>query len=227
MRAAGLVDVPAVVRLIVPPSSHAADGCPGHPEDWGQAQRAMRLMLAHYALEEGQVWVAERQDGVLLGAGIWLPPGTDTEPPDTRFSSLLSRELATGRQLSTGRQLATGRRFATGRETAIGRRDRAAVPAAMEAAAPDEPHWKVVIVGALDDTDTWDRTVVADLLAPGLRAVDDQAATAVAITISARQGERLRPFGFGRPREVPLTPGASAWLTTRRTRHPKGRLGGG
>jgi hypothetical protein len=224
VRAAGLVDVPAVVRLIAPPSPSSSpspsasplvpDGC---LEDWEQAQRAMRLMLAHHALEEGQVWVAERDDGVLLGAGIWLPPGTETEPPDTCFSSLLSRELATGPTGPTG---------------PTGRYDRGApaAAAALKAAGPDEPHWKVVIVGALDDTDdvygtgVRDRTVAvaADLLAPGLRAVDDQAATAVAITVSARQRDRLRPFGFRGAREVRLTPGASVWLMTR---HPKGRPG--
>ncbi|MDQ1045672.1 hypothetical protein [Streptomyces sp. V4I2] len=99
VRAAGLVDVPAVVRLFVPPPPPPLPSVPGNSAmDWEQAQRAMRLMLAHYALEEGQVWVAERADGRLLAAGIWLPPDTETEPPDTRFSGLLSRELANGPQ---------------------------------------------------------------------------------------------------------------------------------
>lgn len=199
VRAAGLVDVPAVVRLFAPPPAPLpAPAADRSAVDWEQAQRAMRLMLAHHALEEGQVWVAERDDGTLLAAGIWLPPGIVTEPPDARVSSLLSRELAACPP------------------------ERPVLSQALKAAGPDEPHWTVVTACALDDTEAWDRTVVAELLAPGLRAVDEQDATAVAITISARHMDQLRPLGFRGPREVRLAPGASVWLTTR---HPKGRPG--
>ncbi|MEV0223099.1 hypothetical protein [Streptomyces sp. NPDC050704] len=202
VRAAGLVDVPAVVRLFVPPQSSTLTSCPSSSAsspsssgdsavDWEQAQRAMRLMLAHYALEDGQVWVAERADGRLLAAGIWLPPDTEAEPPDTRFSSLLSRELAAGPQ------------------------GRPVLPAGLREAGPGGPHWKVVIVGELDDTSAWDHAVAADLLTPGLRAIDDRAAAAVAITMSARHADQLRPLGFRRPREVRPVPGASVWLTVR------------
>ncbi|WP_371673859.1 hypothetical protein OG985_42995 [Streptomyces sp. NBC_00289] len=199
MRAAGLVDVPAVVRLFAPPSPSAqctGSLLDGYPGDWERAQRAMRLLLAHYALEEGHVWVAERADGRLLAAGIWLPPDSETEPPDTRFSSLLARELATGPQ------------------------DHPVLPPKPKGAGPDGLHWKVVIAGTLDDTSAWDHIVAADLLAPGLRAVDEQAAPAVAITISARHTDQLRPLGFRRPYEVRLKPGASVWLTTRPRRSP-------
>ncbi|MFE9768091.1 hypothetical protein ACFYPC_26835 [Streptomyces sp. NPDC005808] len=204
VRAAGLVDVPAVVRLIAPappstsPSAPAA--APGSSaRDWEQAQSAMRLVLAHHALEEGQVWVAEQEDGALLAAAVWLPPGVESEPPETYFSSLLARELA------------------------IGRQHRPVLPALLKEAGPPGPHWKVVIAGAPDETSAWDRTVAADLLAPGLRAVDDQAATAVAITVSAPHADQLRPLGFRRPREADLMPGVSVWLTTR---HPRGRSAG-
>ncbi|MEV0642066.1 hypothetical protein AB0I77_45535 [Streptomyces sp. NPDC050619] len=213
VRAAGLVDVPAVVRLFAPPSPSPRLSVAGHDDwavDWEQTQRAMRLMLAHHALEEGQVWVAERADGALLAAGIWLPPGTGTGPPDARFSSLLSRELATC--LPQHHVLAT----------------------ALKTAGPDEPHWTVVTVCAPDDTEAWERAVVAELLAPGVRVVDDQDATAVAITISARHMDQLRPLGFRRPREVRVAPGTGVWLATRQpktarhretTRHPENRLG--
>lgn len=190
VRAAGLVDVPAVVRMIATPplTCRPTDGS---APDWEQTQRAMRLVLAHYALEEGRIWVAERAEGGLLAAAVWLPPGVGSEPPDTRFSSLLARELATGPQ------------------------DPPPLPTWLKGAGPDVPHWKVVLVGALDDTSAWDHTVAADLLAPGLRAVDAGTATAVALTMSPRHGDQLRPLGFRRPREVDLMPGASAWLTTR------------
>ncbi|MDW4907977.1 hypothetical protein RB628_22165 [Streptomyces sp. ADMS] len=194
VRAAELVDVPAVVRMIASPqpSSSRDFVLP----DWEQTQRAMRLVLAHYALEEGRIWVAERPDGGLLAAAVWLPPGVGSEPPDTRFSSLLARELATGPD------------------------DCPVLPMWLKDVEPDLPHWKVFIVGALDDTSAWDHTVAADLLAPGLRAVDGEDATAVAITMSPRHGDQLRSLGFRGPREVHLGRGASGWLTTR---HPAGR----
>lgn len=97
------------------------------------------------------------------------------------------------------------------------------LPTELKEAWPDVPHWKVVVFGTLDDTSAWDHTVAADLLAPGLRTVDEQDATAVAVMISARHGDQLRPLGFRRPREVRPRPGTSAWLTTR---HPTGRAGG-
>ncbi|MFD3497872.1 hypothetical protein [Streptomyces sp. NPDC058678] len=202
VRAAGLVDVPAVVRLFAPPpalSRQSVPGSGGLATDWEQAQRAMRLMLAHHALEEGQVWVAERADGALLAAAVWLPPGTGTEPPDMRYSSLISRELD------------------------ICLPENPVLSTALKAAGPGEPHWTVVTVCAPDDTEAWDRTVVAELLAPGLRAVDDETAAAVAVTISARHVEQLRPLGFRPPREVDVAPGASVWLTTRQ---PRSRRGG-
>ncbi|WP_405536068.1 hypothetical protein OG787_21380 [Streptomyces sp. NBC_00075] len=182
VRAAELVDVPAVVRMIAAPTPS---------DDWEQTQSAMRLVLAHYALEEGRIWVAERAEGGLLAAAVWLPPGVGAEPPDTRFSSLLARELATGPQ------------------------DLPVLPMWLKDAGPEIPHWKVVIVGTLDDTTAWDHTVAADLLTPGLRAVDNETATAVALTMSPRHTDQLRPLGFRVPREVHFMPGASAWLTSR------------
>lgn len=166
--------------------------------DWEQTRSAMRLVLAHYALEEGRIWVAERADGGLLAAAVWLPPGVGSEPPDTRFSSLLARELA------------------------IGPDDCPVLPMWLKDVGPELSHWKVFIVGALHDTSAWDHTVAADLLAPGLRAVDDENATAVAITMSPRHGDQLRSLGFRGPHEVHLGPGVNGWLTTR---HPMGGAG--
>ncbi|MEU9184671.1 hypothetical protein AB0D14_08900 [Streptomyces sp. NPDC048484] len=192
VRAAGLVDVPAVVRLI---TQLQPEPLSGHSSAVGreQAQRAMRLLLAHHALEEGQVWVAERDDdGTLLAAAIWLPPGTGGDPPGAHLRSLFSRELTACPS------------------------DHPVLSTVLEAAAgPGEPYWTLVAVCAPDDTEAWDRTVVADLLSPGLRAVDGQGATAVALTMSARHGDRLRPLGFRGAREVRVAQRASVWMTTR------------
>ncbi|WP_055512294.1 hypothetical protein [Streptomyces aurantiacus] len=193
VRAAGLVDVPAVVRLITQPQAQSPSCSASQAVDWEQAQRAMRLLLAHHALEEGQVWVAEREDdGTLLAAAVWLPPGSGTGGrPGPALKNVLSRELTTRLP----------------RHPVLSR--------ALKAAGPDQPFWTLVAVCVPDDTEAWDRTVVADLLAPGLRAVDDQVATAVAVTMSARHGDQLRSLGFRGPREVCVAPGASVWLTSR------------
>ena len=66
--------------------------------------------------------------------------------------------------------------------------------------------------------------MAADLLSPGLRTVDDEAATAVAITMSPRHGDQLRSLGFPGPRWTSLGPGASGWLTTRHSVGMAGRL---
>ncbi|MFI5675434.1 hypothetical protein [Streptomyces cellulosae] len=184
VRAAGLVDVPAVVRLFAP-----APGADSPVVDWERTQRAMRLMLAHHALEAGQVWVAERADGTLLAVAVWLPPGTGTRPPDPNLSSILSREHADCLP------------------------QHPVLPTALEAAGVVEPYWTVVTVCAPDGTEAADPALLSELLAPGLRVVDAEDATAVAITV--RHTDRLRPFGFRRPRQVPVAPGASIWLTTR------------
>ncbi|MEV1078599.1 hypothetical protein AB0I98_10155 [Streptomyces sp. NPDC050211] len=197
VRAAGLVDVPAVVRLLAPSATSPRPALPvpeGPAVDWDQAQRAMRLMLAHYALEEGEVWVAERADGQLLAAAVWLPPGTGTEPHHTRFGSLLAREL----DISVPKEP---------KEPVL--------PAALRAAGLDGPHWTVVAVCAPDDTEAWDRSVVAELLAPGLRAVDAKGASSVAATISPRHMDQLRPLGFRHPRAARLAPGVGVWLAPR------------
>jgi hypothetical protein len=199
VRAAGLVDVPAVVRLFAPPSVPsgpsvaAADGA---AVDWEQAQRAMRLMLAHHALEDGQVWVAEGTDGALVAAGIWMPPGigVGTKPPDAHWRSLLSRELD------------------------VCPPEHPVLSTALQAAGPDGPHWTLVTVTAPDRQEVQDPRVVAELLGPGLRAVDAGHTTAVAIALSAHHADLLLPHGFSRPHEVRVVPGASVWLTTRRPR---------
>ncbi|KKD05299.1 hypothetical protein TN53_24895 [Streptomyces sp. WM6386] len=182
VRRAGLVDVPAVVRLFAMPEHSAVDR--------DQAQRAMRLMLAHYALEEGQVWVAERADGTLLAAAVWLPPGT--ESPHTRFSGLFARELAAPLPQEP------------------------VLPTALKRAKPDAPHWSVVTVCTPDDSEAWDRRVVSDLLSPGLHTADEEGADAVAVTLSPRHMDPLRPLGFRAPHQVPFAEGAGVWLATRR-----------
>ncbi|MFF5492177.1 hypothetical protein [Streptomyces aquilus] len=195
IRPAGLVDVPAVVRLIGPPSPALRSGeCLAG--DWDQAQRAMRLLLAHHALEEGQVWVAERADGELLAAAVWMPPDAGAESPHARLGTLFARELVRPPESPL-------------------------LPAVLKKAGPAEPHWTVAVVCAQDDSEAGEPDLVADLIAPGLAEVDAETATAVALTLAARHTGELRSLGFRHPRHVPVTPGLGVWLTTR---YPEQRL---
>jgi hypothetical protein len=75
LRRAGLVDVPAVARLIDPPP--AADR-PGVPDDAVTA--AARLLLTHVGLEAGEFWVAADDEGTMRAAVVLLPPRS--EPGD-------------------------------------------------------------------------------------------------------------------------------------------------
>ncbi|MGW5635004.1 hypothetical protein [Streptomyces sp. NPDC003832] len=190
VRTADLVDVPAVVRLF----SHSTSSLRLPLESQGeadaeQAQRAMRLMLAHHAIEEGEVWLAEAEDGTLAAVSIWLPPDSGAEPPHARFRGLLSRELDAPAPDPSG------------------------LAQTMRSACPEGPHWKLVTVMAPNTTE--DHGLLADVLGPGLSTADDQDATVVAIALSVDLLSALRPLGFTIPREVQLAPGASVFLARR------------
>jgi hypothetical protein len=189
VRPGGLVDVPAVVRLIVGPPTPCPEG--PAPE---QAARALRLTLAHYLLEEGEVWVAE--DGLghpgprLRAAAIWLPPGA--RPAAARMTGVLTRELRHPLDVIDAAEQ---------------------VREALTAAVPEEGHWTLTLAGPPDEE--WDEALAAELLAPGLRAVDREGAGVVAVTPTARRARRLRSAGFRELRGVPTGPARALWLTTR------------
>src|SRR5690242_3897955 len=75
IRRAGLVDVPAVARLLGAPT----------PAEWrrgaGLSEQtltsATRLVLTHVALDLGEFWVAAEPDGAVRAAVVLLPPGRE------------------------------------------------------------------------------------------------------------------------------------------------------
>ncbi|GAB2894510.1 hypothetical protein GCM10022245_32210 [Streptomyces mayteni] len=186
VRPGRLVDVPAVVRLLVP-------GPVG--DDGDQARRALRLLLAHHLLEEGQLWVAEGGlgDTRVAAAAIWLPPGV--RPPGAGFDRVLSRELRDPIDL-----------------IAAGERARAA----LAAVRPGERHWTLTTAGVLGPD--WDEGRARGLLAPGFAAADRDAAAVLAITATERDAERLGRLGFVGARHVTTAHGPGAWLARRPAR---------
>lgn len=195
VRRAGLVDVPAVVRLFTAPDDPSVD--------WDRTQRALRLLLAHVALEEGQVWVAEGADGALLAAAVWLPPGARS--PAERLDRLFARELGAPPTATL-------------------------LPDALRVAAPGTPHWSVVTVcasrtaqdarrAAEGGSGANDGSFLVDLLAPGLREVDAEGGGVAALSLSRRQVDDLSTLGFSDPRPVEQAPCRGLWLSTRPAAH--------
>lgn len=193
VRPGRLVDVPAVVRLLVPGPP------PGDDDD--QARRALRLVLAHHLLEEGQLWVAEGGlgDTRVAAAAIWLPP--DAEPVSRRLTEVLTRELRDPIDL-----------------IAAGERARAA----LAAARPEERHWTLTTAGVSGPD--WDERRTTGLLAPGLAAADRDGAAVLAVAASERDAERLGRLGFVGARRVTTAHGPGAWLA-RRPAHGWGPAG--
>lgn len=186
VRPADLVDVPALVRLI---TSRAADTPSAIDRAAEQVQAVMRLLLAHHALEEGHLWVAERHTDELIAAAVWLPPEADRD--FSRFHGLIVRELEVPPDL-----------------LALGRADGEALEAAR-AGTRD----RVLLVASRDGDCS--HVLLDRVLAPGLQAVDRQNCTALAWTASLPEAGRLEAFGFRDTRKVTLPSGGYAWLSSR------------
>ena len=99
VRPAALLDVNAVARLLRVSAVAIdidGDGAPDGPADPAAAEAAMRMVLSHVALEDGEVWVAERLEEPsgrreVVAASVWLPGHTDEHL--THLDGLLRREL--------------------------------------------------------------------------------------------------------------------------------------
>ncbi|MBW9210439.1 hypothetical protein KV100_12315 [Mumia sp. zg.B21] len=75
VRRAGLVDVTHAARLLevsAPALDIDGDGTVDGPPDPQVAAVVTRLALSHLVLQQGKLWVAER-DGVLQAATVWMP----------------------------------------------------------------------------------------------------------------------------------------------------------
>ncbi|MFF1480607.1 hypothetical protein ACFVYD_24175 [Streptomyces sp. NPDC058301] len=79
-RRASLQDVNAIVRLLsgdhgLPPETAALVSA---------SQAQLRLILAHFGLETGKVWVAESGSGAPEAAAVWIPPGVSIDEEEHR-----------------------------------------------------------------------------------------------------------------------------------------------
>jgi ribosomal protein S18 acetylase RimI-like enzyme len=156
-----------------------------------------RLQAGLAGAEAGGTWVAEAGGGV-VAAACWVRP--DGPPPSPATAGLLVREVP----------------------ALLG--DRAAVLAQAEAAGaaarPTGPYW---LLGCVGTAPRWrGRGIASDLLAAGLRAVDDEGAPAVLETSSAGNVRFYRRLGFGVRAEVDPPGGAPhVWVMERPARSPR------
>lgn len=185
VREAELVDVPAVARLLTAEGVRRHEGTASETD-----QSALRLMLAHVALESGAVWVArEGADGALLGVAVWRPPGAAGD--ETAYRGLLLRELGRLPQPSSADENRT----------------------ALRAALPELPQaWLLLLM--LSEDDGGPSPLLGPLLTPGLRAT--AAGTVFTVAASAAERARLAPFGFRPAQARRLPSGAEAWIAVRR-----------
>lgn len=181
---ANLVDVPAVVRLLTAETERRRGGTPTEAH-----QSALRLLLAHYALEAGMVWTAHGRGGVPLGVAVCRPPGA--RPDRGAHQGLLLREL--------------GHLPAPGAQEALDR-------AALRSAVPRvEEVWLLVLTLAEDDGGP--SPVLGPLLEAALRSA--AAAPVVTVVASPAERDRLAPFGFRPLHDQVLPSGARAWTVVR------------
>ncbi|MCP3760633.1 hypothetical protein [Streptomyces sp. TBY4] len=160
-RRASLKDVNAIVRLL------ANDSMP--PEQaviTREHQPELRLALAHFGLEAGEVWIAETNSGVLEAAAVWIPPNAAID--EEQYTALL--------RLHGFGALAT---------VSSRRHD-----GPMQ---PREEHWLLAAFGAAA---TADLTAADAVLMPVLRAADHARLPAYACAPASYRAEALRPFGF-------------------------------
>jgi DNA-binding NarL/FixJ family response regulator len=198
VRRGALVDVPAVVRLLDRTHARPCAGAACDEVEQSLSQPVLRLLLAHHALKEGQMWVAERRPGEPTAAAVWLPPETDL--PDRHFKDVLAREL----HPPAGFAMVSHR-----------------VRRALRTARPGTPHWTLITAGLLGEP--FDPALADALLGPGLRTADAEDTSVLAVTATADEAARLGVFGFQPLREAEFRPGSSAWLAIRHPGHTPGR----
>ncbi|SNS40016.1 Acetyltransferase (GNAT) domain-containing protein [Geodermatophilus saharensis] len=156
-----------------------------------------RLQAGLAGAEAGGTWVAER-GGAVVAAACWARP--DDPPPSP----------------------ATRRLLAEGIPPLLG--DRAAALEAAEAAGaharPPEPYWLLGCVGTVPRERG--RGIAAALLAPGIRALDAEGATAVLETSSAANVRFYERLGFGVRAELDPPGGAPhVWVMERPPRRAR------
>lgn len=161
-RRASLTDVNAIVRLLTEGSLLPPEAALSIRE----RQSELRLTLAHFGLEAGEVWIAESNGGVLEAAAVWIPPSAAID--EAQYTSLLElHELACLTTVSSRRQ--------------------------GDPMRPTEEHWLLAAFGVATTADTDAKEAV---LRPVLRAADTAYLPAYACPPASFQAEVLRPFGF-------------------------------
>lgn len=183
VRRAGLVDIPAVSRMLLQAPSLADWQLPGGVSD-KDLTTATRLMLTHVGLEHGEFWVAD-EDGRVTAAVVIFPP---TVP---------AGGFGTGQALEGALKLELGLIPGLPDETDI-------TELAALAGAPDM-HWLLMPLHAPADDE-----VLADLLEAALPVVDETGMPVMCLEQGA-PAAAIEAAGF-QPLTLPLTMAVTASL---------------
>ncbi|MFD5142445.1 hypothetical protein [Streptomyces sp. NPDC058401] len=185
VRRAGLVDVPAITRLITSGGMAAHYVPPGRTQEAGSV---VRLMLAHHSLEAGKVWLAEQTPGDVLAVAAWRPATPGAEPDPTEVDQLLAREVGP-----------------RGEPWNVGRRDAQAAAALW----PAEPHGLLIRARQQGHEA---REIGTDLVRTVIRDLGPSPDLVIAVSLSEAEGLELEELGFDGLHEVRLPSRASLWL---------------
>ncbi|GGT13527.1 hypothetical protein [Streptomyces purpureus] len=163
-RRARLQDVNAIVRLLSGGRRQFAE----------EAQPELRLTLAHFGLETGEVWVTESPAGTLEAAAVWLPPGAVIDEGEYRALLRLHE---------------------------IGPSERTPATHHPVRLQPDDDHW---LLAALGTTADGGPEAAGAVLAPVLGLIDEAMEPAYASRPASFQARLLSRWGFvpwsdGRP----------------------------
>ncbi|MBW0254879.1 hypothetical protein [Cellulomonas sp. PS-H5] len=204
VRRAGLLDVNPLARMIAahrPFVDLDGDGEPDPGPDPEQAGPATRLMLSLGAMEHGEVWLADADDGAhpeVAAVAVWLPPDADRLGAD--LQRVVTREL--------------GVRLDPHPEPARAPTRAIAEATARTLALVRESGAERVLVLLADDgrADAGEReALLADLLAPVAAEQAAQGRDVLAVTVDPAQMADLRALGFTEVARTPLG-AASLWL---------------
>ncbi|QZN84737.1 hypothetical protein [Cellulomonas sp. C5510] len=202
---AGVVDVNRIARMLAEHRPFIDLDGDGRPDEVPRAEHAgpaTRMVLSLGALEHGEVWFARDDAGDVLAVAVWLPP--DAEHLAHDLHRVVARELGVTPERDPEPAHAPLRSLvgATAR-TLVHLRD------------SDAERVLILLADAGRVADARRRVLLADVLAPVLRAQGDEGRETLAVTVDPAQVADLAALGFAERARSPLG-AASLWLGAHR-----------
>lgn len=202
---AGVVDVNRIARMLAehrPFIDLDGDGRPDEVPDPEHAGPATRMVLSLGALEHGEVWFARDEAGDVLAVAVWLPPEAEHLAHD--LHRVVARELGV-----------TPVRDPEPAHAPL----RSLVGATAHTLAhlrdSDAERVLILLADAGRVAGARRRALLADVLAPVLRAQGDAGRETLAVTVDPAQVTDLAALGFAERTRSPLG-AASLWLGAHR-----------